>query len=232
MEPPLDSSAARILFVEDHPDVREALASLLEDCGYGVVAVEDAERGLATLESGGRFDFVVTDHSLPGKNGAWLLQQAVAKGLIEAAQAVVVTALPDPPGCSGFTVMHKPLDVNNFLDEVERRLRHVSQVSANETTSAPVRLAFYMSSHSPISHRALQSLESALAGFDPRRYQLEICDLSTGSHELAEQDKVSYTPTLVKRGPGPRSWMVGDLRDQDRLAGVLTAWGVETKPSR
>ncbi len=227
----MDSNAARILFVEDHPDVREALASLLEDCGYGVVAVEDAERGLATLETGGPFDFVVTDHSLPGKNGAWLLQEAVAKGLIEAARAVVVTALPNPPGCNGFTVMHKPLDVNCFLDEVERRLRHVSQVAANETTTPPVQLAFYMSSHSTTSHRALQSLEGALQQFDPKGYQLEICDLSEGNHARAEEDKISYTPTLVKRGPGSRSWVVGDLRDRERLTGLLNAWGVGTKPN-
>lgn len=231
----LSQKRGRILFVEDHPDVREALASLLEDCGYDVTATATAEEAIIQLESAGRFDLIVTDYSMPGQSGAWLLNQAVARGHIGADRGLVVTALPNPPGCEGFTLLTKPLDINTFFDEVDRRLTPArnARAAASSAARSPscVQLAFYMSSSSAHSHRALKSLKNVLSAADPGTFHLEICDLSQGSHDAAERDKVSYTPTLVKRGPGARSWVVGDLHDHEKLSAVLGAWGIALKPA-
>ena len=226
----------RILFVEDHPDVREALASLLEESGWEVVPVGDAETGMERLSSGG-IDMLVTDHSLPGKDGGWLAQQAVERGLLKPSRILVVTALPTLPNCDGLKVMHKPLDVSAFLDEVAQRLAPLSQAAVPPPRGAEpvkddqrVRLALYMSSASAPSFKALRSLQGALEHIDPSEFHLDVCDLAVGSHEAAERDKVSYTPTLVKRGPGARSWVVGDLQDTEKLLMVLASWGLNAKP--
>jgi DNA-binding response OmpR family regulator len=43
--------AAKILIVDDDPDIREALSMILESRGYQVVTAQDGIEGLATLKS-------------------------------------------------------------------------------------------------------------------------------------------------------------------------------------
>jgi hypothetical protein len=40
---------------------------------------------------------------------------------------------------------------------------------------------------------------------------------------------VLFTPTLVKRGPGPRTWIVGNLDQPELLTDLLDVSGVERK---
>jgi CheY-like chemotaxis protein len=42
--------AAKILIVDDDPDIREALSMILESRGYQVVTAQDGIEGLATLK--------------------------------------------------------------------------------------------------------------------------------------------------------------------------------------
>jgi hypothetical protein len=39
-------------------------------------------------------------------------------------------------------------------------------------------------------------------------------------------DHIAFTPTLVKRAPGPRTWILGNLRDREILADMLLASGI------
>ena len=56
---------ARILLVEDTPDVREALAAVLRNAGAIVAVVEDATAALAAMKAS-RFDLLVSDIGLGG----------------------------------------------------------------------------------------------------------------------------------------------------------------------
>lgn len=69
------SPRRRILLVEDHPAMREAVAELLEtDDQLGVLAaVESAEEALELIESGGAVDLAVVDLNLPGMHGLQLV---------------------------------------------------------------------------------------------------------------------------------------------------------------
>jgi len=82
---------ATILVVEDDPDIRDLLSTLLEMTGYTTRACATAEEGLNALREE-TFDFVLTDYALPNRSGGWLLQQAQAEGLLDATPALVVTA--------------------------------------------------------------------------------------------------------------------------------------------
>ena len=66
-----------------------ATEEMLEDAGYEVVAVRNAEAGLAVLGRGG-IDLVVSDYRLPGKSGLELLERAQSLGSDVA--VVIVTA--------------------------------------------------------------------------------------------------------------------------------------------
>jgi DNA-binding NarL/FixJ family response regulator len=82
--------AERILIVDDHPLTREALAALLEQHGFEVVA--QAASGEEAIECAGRLspELVLLDLSMPGMNGleALPLLRATAPGC----EVVILTA--------------------------------------------------------------------------------------------------------------------------------------------
>jgi len=75
-EPP----AARILVIEDDPDMSAAIVSCLESSGYTVEASLDGTEGLS-LALSGRFDLVTLDRMLPGHNGLQIAQALRGAGL-------------------------------------------------------------------------------------------------------------------------------------------------------
>jgi len=63
---------------------------------------------------------------------------------------------------------------------------------------------------------------------DISQVKFTICDPS-GQPSLCDADSVVFTPTLVKRGPGPRTWIVGNLDHADLLVDLLDVSGVDRK---
>ena len=94
-------TGASVLLVEDDPDIREMLITLLELAGFAPTACSSAEAALEQLREES-FDLVLTDYMLPRRTGGWLLEQASAEGLIDATPVLVVTAHPHPPDLDGY----------------------------------------------------------------------------------------------------------------------------------
>lgn len=113
-------SKARVLLVEDSAEIREALQEILEAEGYEVQTVGSAEEGLDALKAS-EFDLVVSDYTLPGHSGSWMLGQAVLAGCLEQKQGILMTAHPNP-NARGFKVLAKPIDFAEFLGELESRI--------------------------------------------------------------------------------------------------------------
>ena len=67
---------ARILVVEDNPEVREVAVSLLQQLGYRTVAVGTAAAAYEALEAGA-FSLVFTDVVLPGDTDGLVLARAI-----------------------------------------------------------------------------------------------------------------------------------------------------------
>lgn len=74
-EPKIDTGV--VLLVEADPAVREVTMRVLERGGFTVHAASDATQALEILAAGGVIDLVLTDLSLPGRNG----QSVVASAL-------------------------------------------------------------------------------------------------------------------------------------------------------
>jgi CheY-like chemotaxis protein len=64
--PPSRAGGETILMVEDAPLVRRAVARMLSDLGYSVLAATDAEEALQFIESEAAIDLLFTDIMLPG----------------------------------------------------------------------------------------------------------------------------------------------------------------------
>lgn len=232
-----DLKLRRILLVEDNADIREMIATALRGQGYQAEHAALPEEGLALLHKG-RYDLVIAHYDLPGKTAAVMFQEAGAAGLLKDIPTLVVTAHPDPQGVEAEKLIRKPLDLNRFLLQVQRifasregpapfKERRKPLPSAG---GPPVELVLYVNRVWVTSTRARENLEKILDGFVRAQVRLHVRDVA--EHALAaEEDRVVFTPTLVKRSPAPRAWLVGDLSDDDVVISLLDMAGVQRRPS-
>jgi DNA-binding response OmpR family regulator len=82
---------ARVLVVDDEPEVREHFSRELTRLGCAFEIVETAEDGLVRAR-GGRFDIVFSDIVLPGMNGLRFLNELAA--CVPRPLVVIMTAFP------------------------------------------------------------------------------------------------------------------------------------------
>jgi CheY-like chemotaxis protein len=216
-----------ILVVEDQEDVRRMVATALEIEGYRVDEAADANEGLSKLAQR-HYHLVLSDYAMPGGTGAWMLQQAAQRGLMDRTVALMVTAHPDVRELADVAVISKPLDLDYFLEQV-RKLLASSGVEPVRPAPAPrhkVEFVLYISSTSPASIQARQNLAQLLGRFDASQVKCTVIDLLTDP-AAGEDDRVAFTPTLVKRHPGPRTWILGNLKHRHMLSDLLKAAGID-----
>ena len=207
----------KLLYVEDDDDVREILAGALTDAGFDVVAESSAEAALERL-SAAHYDIVVTDFNLPHESGAWLLGSAAAKGYLDRTAAFVLTSERRPRGVDGYRVLHKPIDFGVLLATIgSATVPAEAEPSAGLGGAHPVELelALYVTSGAHESQKAIRNVHRALRAYDARRFRLTIIDVAHGGddawYQSLEEDGIVVTPTLVRKSPGPRTWIVGTL---------------------
>jgi len=240
-------SGGTLLLVEDDPDIRDLMVTLLELAAFEVVACDSAEAALEALREQ-PFDMVLTDYMLPHRTGAWLLHEASREGLLDATPVLVVSAHPNPP-VNGFEVLQKPFDLDDLVSKVRERLDSSSRrprlpvsVAAAGTADAnsdgtareakaPVELVLYVSAHSPRSAQAIENIRRVVSQFAPERVRLTIHDLSADPSK-GTADAVAFTPTLVKRSPGPRTFILGHISDPQVLTELLEGCGEELLATR
>jgi CheY-like chemotaxis protein len=221
-------SPRSVLVVEDQDDVRLMLVTVLNMEGYRVDEARNAAEGLECLKAH-RYDLVLTDYAMPGKTGTWMLQEAAKAGRLDGTPALVVTAHPElVQAASEYTVVGKPVDLDSFLQQITRILHVPENGEAGlhaRPETAKLELVLYISAASPSSMVAQANMERVLAGFTREEIAYSTCDLQINP-DSAERDRVVFTPTLVKRWPEPRLWVIGDLRDGEIVADLLRSAGV------
>jgi len=77
----------------------------------------------------------------------------------------------------------------------------------------------FISSASVHSAAALRNIRQVLAAFDGQ-VKLTVHDLSKDP-ECGEADGVHFTPALLSRGSGPRTWIVGHLQNPQVIQAIL-----------
>lgn len=215
----------RILLVDDDDDTRQLMAFAMTAHGHEVTEAADGHAALAALRQGA-FDLVISDYDLPGLTGAEMLRRAHAEGILGKAATLVVTAHPEPQGVPEETpLLRKPLDLERLLVQVRMILPHGSKGTARKAGAPALDLALYVSPHSPASLAARRRMDQVLAEYDQAQVRFQVCDLFKDAAS-AEKDRVVFTPTLVKRRPGPRAWIVGDFGRDDVVRDLLDMCGV------
>jgi PAS domain S-box-containing protein len=70
---------ARILVIDDDPDVRQVTTEMLRQIGYEVVGAESGQAALSRLDRGEAYDLLLVDIAMPGLNGLETVQRARLK---------------------------------------------------------------------------------------------------------------------------------------------------------
>jgi CheY-like chemotaxis protein len=218
---------ASILIVEDQEDVRRMLVMALSIEGHHVHDACNADEGLQRLKQG-RYQLVLTDYAMPGRTGSSMLLEASQLGLLDHTAAIIITAHPDVQEIPGIEIITKPLDLDKFLVQVRQLLGAMEQPARaiSPATPRPVELVLYVSSASAASMQARRAVQDVLADFDPAHVTLTVHDL-LDDPLAGEVDHVAFTPTLVRRYPRPRVWLLGAIREPGMVAEMLHACGVE-----
>ena len=114
-------SAVVVLVADDEPGMRETLVDILTQHGYDVYAAEDGDGALAAIREK-RFDVVVMDVRMPGRDGVSVLREVGAPP----PRVILMTAyansdqLEQASEANAFAVVTKPFRVPELLGLVSR----------------------------------------------------------------------------------------------------------------
>lgn len=131
----MNTQRARVLLVDDDPDLLRLLSIRLQGAGYGVTAVESGEAALSQLAVASP-DVVITDLRMGGMDGMALFESLQKKN--PALPVIILTAhgtIPDAVDATQrgvFGYITKPFDGKALLTQVEKAL----QVSGSRAISS------------------------------------------------------------------------------------------------
>ena len=119
---------ARVLVIDDEPDVRWLLRLSLERVGHEVILAEDGLRGVAMAQRQ-RPDVIVLDLMMPVMDGYGVLDALGKDARTAAMPVLVLTAKAIPEEEARVTVagakrfLTKPFDPDDLAGELERLLQ-------------------------------------------------------------------------------------------------------------
>jgi two-component system OmpR family response regulator len=235
----------RVLVVDDDKVFGTFVLAALETRGHDVDWAGSIQDALGSMYAG-RYDLIVIDLRLPDGSGLQLLRDATDEGLLAESAAIILTGHDDFEQPSDIRVFHKSHDIDTFLDRIadivaatkQRRShsgaarpplhRTVASDRHRPANSIRLELVLYTSAASEKCQRALRTVQRVLEKYNISQVSFTIRDLSERPSS-GDEDAVVFTPTLVKRGPGPRTWIVGNLEQEELVTDLFDVSGVERK---
>ena len=243
---PMDAlRCGRVLIVDDDKMFGRFVLAALESKGHDVDWAGSIQDALGSMYAA-RYDLVVIDLRLPDGNGLQLLRDATDEGLLADSAAIILTGHDDFEQPSDIRVFHKSNDLDTFLDRIADIVAATKQRRNYSGAARPplhrtvandhhrhakvirLELVLYTSAASEKCQRALRTVQRVLDRYNASQVSFTVHDLSQRPSS-GDEDSVVFTPTLVKRGPGPRTWIVGNLEQEELVTDLFDVSGVERK---
>jgi CheY-like chemotaxis protein len=109
-----------VLVVDDDPDVRETIVSMLEPAGYTVIDASSGRQALDILERDSTIDVLFTDVMMPGISGITLAQRALA---MRPELRVVLTSAYFRDEANDLPCLRKPFRGEELLQAISGELQ-------------------------------------------------------------------------------------------------------------
>lgn len=112
-----------VMVVEDDPDLREILGSLLEEEGYTVVCAANGQEALQLLrDQGVRPCVILLDFMMPIMDGRRFREEQLQDPALRDIPVIVLTAAGSHLSAvvQATGVLHKPLQIESVLEVVAR----------------------------------------------------------------------------------------------------------------
>lgn len=132
---PEQRRAGRVLLVEDNPEVAQATRILLEQIGYAVEVVPNADEAMLRIDLRPAWDIVVSDVLMPGRASGIVLAKWLHTHHPELPVLLVTgyTAQLEQAKSEGLQVLAKPFDADGLrkaIDMVREAARHRAREDA------------------------------------------------------------------------------------------------------
>lgn len=131
-----DNLSARVLLIEDEPEVRESYIDMLSLLGYDVEPAENGMDGLNKLEKGS-YDIVITDLNMPVMNGLETLRRIKKKEMDT--EVIVVTGFATIENAIGamkqgaFDYITKPVSIEHVKIVLNKCMQKINARRENAT---------------------------------------------------------------------------------------------------
>ncbi|MDB6059502.1 MAG: Blue-light-activated protein [Verrucomicrobiales bacterium] len=122
----LPGGTETILIVEDDEAVRTLASAVLGECGYSIELARDGAEALAVIESGRRFDMILTDVIMPKVSGRQLYDRAKEK--LQTTKVLFMSGYTDDALANrgvleqGFNFLEKPFSPTGLANKVRKVL--------------------------------------------------------------------------------------------------------------
>jgi CheY-like chemotaxis protein len=109
---------ALILVIDDQSSIRTILAMVLKDLGHEVELAEDGQKGIELLNGPSEFDLVITDITMPNKDGNEVARYIRASHR-SAIPVIAITGFPEEAEIELFNyTIIKPFKLANLRETV------------------------------------------------------------------------------------------------------------------
>ncbi len=182
---------ATVFLVDDDESLRDALSFLLESVDLRVESFSSAAEFLSRFDPE-RPGCLVLDIRMPGMSGLSLQKHLVESGI--RIPVLIITGHGDVPMCvqafqnGAFAFLEKPVNHQEFLDEIHRAIEHDAEHRRNQDSSVAARIE-------QLSPREREVMELIVAGKPMKLIatQLGISIQTCSKHRARVLDKLDVS---------------------------------------
>ena len=116
----VESRSLNILVVDDHHEVRNTTAGMLEELGHVVRQAPQGQDALAQLNGNGSCDLLITDYAMPNMSGTELVREA--RKLKPGLRSMIITGYADNDALAGnlgdIAILSKPFSLEKLAQAI------------------------------------------------------------------------------------------------------------------